>query len=123
MFERFSEPAIKVIMLAPEESRQMGHNFIGTEHLLLGLAGLGRTEASVVVSVLRDLGINLKNARSGVIKLIGRGSGFIAVEIPFTDRARAVLEIASNTALEMVRSQLHWFRTSSARHCVRRRNH
>jgi ATP-dependent Clp protease ATP-binding subunit ClpC len=99
MFDRFSEPAIKVIMLAQEESRRSGHNFVGTEHILLGLIGVGGIHASSVT--LRGLGINLKNARSEVEKLIGRGSGLVAVEIPFTERAKAVLEMALNTAREL----------------------
>lgn len=81
MFERFTEKAIKVIMLAQEEARRLGHNFVGTEQILLGLIGEG---TGVAAKVLRSMGVNLKDARIEVEKIIGRGSGFVAVEIPFT---------------------------------------
>lgn len=81
MFERFTEKAIKVIMLAQEEARRLGHNFVGTEQILLGLIGEG---TGVAAKVLKSMGVNLKDARIEVEKIIGRGSGFVAVEIPFT---------------------------------------
>ena len=84
MFERFTEKAIKVIMLAQEEARRLGHNFVGTEQILLGLIGEG---TGIAAKVLKSMGINLKDARVEVEKIIGRGSGFVAVEIPFTSRA------------------------------------
>ncbi|KVH98191.1 AAA+ ATPase domain-containing protein [Cynara cardunculus var. scolymus] len=83
MFERFTEKAIKVIMLAQEEARRLGHNFVGTEQILLGLIGEG---TGIAAKVLKSMGINLKDARVEVEKIIGRGSGFVAVEIPFTPR-------------------------------------
>jgi ATP-dependent Clp protease ATP-binding subunit ClpC len=89
MFERFTEKAIKVVMLSQEESRRLGHNFVGTEQMLLGLIGEG---TGVAFKVLRDQGFNLKDARMEVERIIGRGSGFVAVEIPFTPRAKRVLE-------------------------------
>ena len=89
MFERFTEKAIKVVMLSQEESRRLGHNFVGTEQILLGLIGEG---TGVAFKVLRDEGLNLKDARMQVERIIGRGSGFVAVEIPFTPRAKRVLE-------------------------------
>ena len=89
MFERFTEKAIKVVMLSQEESRRLGHNFVGTEQILLGLIGEG---TGVAFKVLRDEGINLKDARMEIERIIGRGSGFVAVEIPFTPRAKRVLE-------------------------------
>ncbi|CAD6263919.1 unnamed protein product [Miscanthus lutarioriparius] len=85
MFERFTEKAIKVIMLAQEEARRLGHNFVGTEQILLGLIGEG---TGIAAKVLKSMGINLKDARVEVEKIIGRGSGFVAVEIPFTPRAK-----------------------------------
>ncbi|RWW03851.1 hypothetical protein GW17_00032958, partial [Ensete ventricosum] len=85
MFERFTEKAIKVIMLAQEEARRLGHNFVGTEQILLGLIGEG---TGIAAKVLKSMGINLKDARVKVEKIIGRGNGFIAVEIPFTPRAK-----------------------------------
>ena len=90
MFERFTEKAIKVIMLAQEEARRLGHNFVGTEQILLGLIGEG---TGIAAKVLKSMGVNLKDARSEVEKIIGRGSGFVAVEIPFTPRAKKVLEL------------------------------
>jgi ATPases with chaperone activity, ATP-binding subunit len=87
MFERFTEKAIKVIMLAQEEARRLGHNFVGTEQILLGLIGEG---TGVAAKVLKSMGVNLKDARVEVEKIIGRGSGFVAVEIPFTPRAKRV---------------------------------
>jgi ATP-dependent Clp protease ATP-binding subunit ClpC len=89
VFERFTEKAIKVVMLSQEESRRLGHNFVGTEQILLGLIGEG---TGVAFKVLRDEGLNLKDARMQVERIIGRGSGFVAVEIPFTPRAKRVLE-------------------------------
>ncbi|XP_027332263.1 chaperone protein ClpC, chloroplastic isoform X5 [Abrus precatorius] len=91
MFERFTEKAIKVIMLAQEEARRLGHNFVGTEQILLGLIGEG---TGIAAKVLKSMGINLKDARVEVEKIIGRGSGFVAVEIPFTPRAKRVLELS-----------------------------
>ncbi|QQR58658.1 MAG: hypothetical protein IPG59_03935 [Candidatus Melainabacteria bacterium] len=91
MFERFTEKAIKVIMLAQEESRRMGHNFVGTEQLLLGLIGEG---TGIAARVMKKDGVNLKSARVEVEKIIGRGSGFVAVEIPFTPRCKRVLELS-----------------------------
>ncbi len=91
MFERFTEKAIKVIMLAQEEARRLGHNFVGTEQILLGLIGEG---TGVAAKVLKSMGVNLKDARVEVEKIIGRGSGFVAVEIPFTPRAKRVLELS-----------------------------
>jgi ATP-dependent Clp protease ATP-binding subunit ClpC len=91
MFERFTEKAIKVIMLAQEEARRLGHNFVGTEQILLGLIGEG---TGIGPKVLKLMGVNLKDARVEVEKIIGRGSGFVAVEIPFTPRAKRVLELS-----------------------------
>tara|TARA_B110000285_G_scaffold231850_1_gene301512 strand:+ start:9382 stop:11937 length:2556 start_codon:yes stop_codon:yes gene_type:complete len=89
MFERFTEKAIKVVMLSQEESRRLGHNFVGTEQILLGLIGEG---TGVAYKVLRSVNLTLKDARMEVERIIGRGSGFVAVEIPFTPRAKRVLE-------------------------------
>jgi ATP-dependent Clp protease ATP-binding subunit ClpC len=89
MFVRFTEKAIKVIMLAQEEARRLGHNFVGTEQILLGLIGEG---TGIGAKVLKSMGFTLKDARVEVEKIVGRGSGFVAVEIPFTPRAKMVLE-------------------------------
>ena len=98
MFERFTEKAIKVIMLAQEEARRLGHNFVGTEQVLLGLIGEG---TGVAAKTLKSMGVNLKDARAEVEKIIGRGTGFVAVEIPFTPRAKRVLELSWDEARQL----------------------
>jgi len=98
MFERFTEKAIKVIMLAQEEARRLGHNFVGTEQILLGLIGENTGAGS---KVLKSMGVNLKDARIEVENFIGRGSGFVAVEIPFTPRAKRVLELSLEEARQL----------------------
>lgn len=98
MFERFTEKAIKVIMLAQEEARRLGHNFVGTEQILLGLIGEG---TGVAAKALKSLGVSLRDARVEVEKIIGRGSGFVAVEIPFTPRAKRVLELSWDEARQL----------------------
>merc|ERR1711968_400829 len=98
MFERFTEKAIKVVMLAQEEARRLGHNFVGTEQLLLGMIGEG---TGIAAKVLKSQGVNLKDARVEVEKIIGRGSGFVAVEIPFTPRAKKVLELSLEEARQL----------------------
>ncbi len=98
MFERFTEKAIKVIMLAQEEARRLGHNFVGTEQILLGLIGEG---TGVAAKTLKSMGVSLKDARIEVEKIIGRGSGFVAVEIPFTPRAKRVLELSWDEARQL----------------------
>jgi ATP-dependent Clp protease ATP-binding subunit ClpC len=91
MFERFTDTAIKVIRLAQEEARRLGHNFVGTEQILLGLIG----EADgIAATVLQSLGVTLQEVREEIEKIIGRGSGFVAVEIPFTPRSKRVLELS-----------------------------
>ena len=90
MFEKFTEGAIKVIMLSQEEARRMGHNFVGTEQLFLGIVG---QRQGVGAKALRSLGVTLKKARKEVETYIGRGTGFVASEIPFTPRAKRVSEI------------------------------
>jgi ATP-dependent Clp protease ATP-binding subunit ClpC len=95
MFERFTERAIKVVMLAQEEARRLGHNFVGTEQILLGLINEG---TGVGPKVLKSMGLNLKDARFEVERIVGRGSGFVAVEIPFTPRAKRVLELSLEEA-------------------------
>jgi len=98
MFERFTEKAIKVIMLAQEEARRLGHNFVGTEQILLGLIGEG---SGVGPKILKSMGVKLKDARIEVEKIIGRGSGFVAVEIPFTPRAKRCLELSLEEARQL----------------------
>ena len=91
MFEKFTEGAIKVIMLAQEEARRMGHNFVGTEQLLLGVIG---QRHGIGGRALSELKIKLKKTRKEIEKYIGRGTGFVASEIPFTPRAKRVLEMS-----------------------------
>ena len=98
MFERFNEKALKVIMLAQEEARRLGHNFVGTEQILLGLIGEG---TGVAAQVLKSMGVNLKDTRIEVEKLIGRGSGFVAEEIPFTPDAKRILEFSLEEARQL----------------------
>jgi ATP-dependent Clp protease ATP-binding subunit ClpC len=91
MFEKFTEGAIKVIMLSQEEARRMGHNFVGTEQLFLGVVG---QRQGMGAKALKSFGVTLKKARKEVENYIGRGTGFVASEIPFTPRAKRVLEMA-----------------------------
>ncbi|KAL8150201.1 hypothetical protein V2J09_020009 [Rumex salicifolius] len=98
VFERFTQKAIRVMMLAQEESRRLGHNFVGTEQILLGLIGEGTGTAA---KILKSMGINMKEARVEVEKIIGRGNGFVAVEIPFTPRAKRVLEFSLEEARQL----------------------
>jgi ATP-dependent Clp protease ATP-binding subunit ClpA len=95
MFERFTESAIKVIMLAQEESRRLGHNFVGTEQILLGLIG---EEKGIAAKVLIAHDLTVATARFEVEKIIGRGNGIVSIEIPFTPRAKRVLELSLKQA-------------------------
>jgi hypothetical protein len=98
LFERFTEKAIKVIMLAQEEARRLDQNFVGSEQLLLGLIGEG---TGVAAKVLKANNVNLRNTRIEVEKITGRGNGFVSVEIPFTPRARRVLELSLEEAHQL----------------------
>jgi ATP-dependent Clp protease ATP-binding subunit ClpC len=91
MFERFTEKTVKAIMLAQEESRRLGHNFVGTEQLLLGLIAEG---TGIAAKALISLGITLTDARLEVEKMLGKRSNIIGVEVPFTPRSKRVLELA-----------------------------
>ena len=91
MFEKFTEGAIKVIMLSQEEARRMGHNFVGTEQLLLGVIG---QRHGIGARALKKIKVTLKKTRKEIELYIGRGTGFVASEIPFTPRAKRVLEMA-----------------------------
>ena len=91
MFEKFTEGAIKVIMLSQEESRRMGHNFVGTEQILLGVLG---QKYGIGARALKEFRITLRKIRKEVEMYIGRGGGFVASEIPFTPRAKRVLEMS-----------------------------
>ncbi|NES66267.1 MAG: ATP-dependent Clp protease ATP-binding subunit [Okeania sp. SIO2D1] len=98
MFERFTEQSIKVIMLAQEEARRLGHNFVGTEQILLGLISEG---TGIAAKVLKEYNVNLKDARNEVEQIIGRGSGFTPAEIPFTPRVKRMLEVSLEEARKL----------------------
>jgi ATP-dependent Clp protease ATP-binding subunit ClpA len=89
MFERFTDDAVEVILLAQDEARRLGHNFVGTEHILLGL--LGRRNAPAAVC-LRTVGINLSDARKEIENETGRGTDSMSAEIPLTDHAKQLFE-------------------------------
>jgi ATP-dependent Clp protease ATP-binding subunit ClpC len=91
MFERFTERARRVVVLAQEESRMLSHNYIGTEHLLLGLLHEGDGAAA---TALESLGISLEAARQQVEEIIGHGQQAQSGHIPFTPRAKKVLELS-----------------------------
>ena len=91
MYENFTEKSIKVIFLAQEESRRLGHNFVCTEQILLGTIG---EETGIAAKVLKSMGVNLKDARIEVEKIIGYGAGFVAVKVPFSPKAKRMLELA-----------------------------
>nr|UBQ35456.1 Clp protease ATP binding subunit [Conticribra weissflogii] len=98
MFEKFTEGSIKVIMLAQEEARRMGHNFVGTEQLLMGIIG---QRHGIGGRALSQLNLTLKKTRKEIEKYIGRGTGFVASEIPFTPRAKRVLEMSIHEAQDL----------------------
>ncbi|MEO0835396.1 MAG: ATP-dependent Clp protease ATP-binding subunit [Cyanobacteria bacterium J06642_3] len=98
MFEYFNEKAIKNVVLAQEEARNTGHNLVGTEHILLGVIGEGTSTAA---ELLTNFGISLERTRELAIELIGKGSGFIPANIPFTPKAKRILEQAFNEARQL----------------------
>lgn len=97
MFEYFSEESIKAVMLAQDEARSLGHSFVGTEHILLGLLGEG---TNVVAKVLKSKGVTLEQALIEVEKIIGRGSD-IVVDIPFTPKASRALNLSLEEAKQL----------------------
>ena len=98
MFEYFSDKAIKAVMLAQEEARRLGHNFVGTEQILVGLMSEG---TSIAAKTLTAQGVSLREVQKEVEAIIGRGSGFLPVEIPFTPRAKRIFETAMKEARQM----------------------
>ncbi len=98
MFERFTDRARRVVVLAQEESRLLGHNYIGTEHILLGLI---RLDEGVAAEALESLDISLEAVRSRVEAIIGEGREIPAGHIPFTPRAKKVLELSLREALQL----------------------
>jgi ATP-dependent Clp protease ATP-binding subunit ClpA len=91
MFERFTDRARRVVVLAQEEARLLNHNYIGTEHLLLGMAHEGQ---GVAAAALESLGISLEAVRAQVEEIIGQGQRAPSGHIPFTPRAKKVLELS-----------------------------
>jgi Clp amino terminal domain, pathogenicity island component len=98
MFERFTDRARRSIVLAQEEARRMQHNYIGTEHVLLGLLG---EETGVAARVAKGFGLTLDVGRDDVLAIIGRGKGASSGHIPFTPRAKKCLELALREALQL----------------------
>ena len=98
MFERFTDRARRVVVLAQEEARILDHNYIGTEHILLGLIHEGE---GVAATALESLGISLEAVRSQVVELIGHGQAAPTGHIPFTPRAKKVLELSLREALQL----------------------
>jgi len=98
MFERFTERARQVVVLAQEEARSLKHNYIGTEHLLLGLL---REEEGVAARVLEALEVSTEEVRAAVVRIVGQGDEVSAGQIPFTPRAKKVLELALREALSL----------------------
>src|SRR5919107_3763031 len=98
MFERFTDRAREIIVLAQEEARMLNHNYIGTEHILLGLIHEGE---GVAAKALESLGISLEAVRSQVEEIIGQGGSSPSGHIPFTPRAKKVLELSLREALQL----------------------
>ena len=98
MFERFTEAARQVVVFAQDEARALGHEWIGTEHLLLGLL---REPDRPAARVLRPLGLNLETVRAEVLARVGRGAGPGTGQIPFTPPAKHALELALREALAL----------------------
>ena len=98
MFERFTDRARRVVVLAQEEARMLNHNYIGTEHILLGLIHEGE---GVAAKALESLGIALEGVRAQVEEIIGQGQQSPSGHIPFTPRAKKVLELSLREALQL----------------------
>src|SRR5687768_5506001 len=98
VFERFTERARQVVVLAQDEARALKHNYIGTEHILLGLL---REEEGLAARVLESLDISLEEVRAQVARIVGQGDEVATGQIPFTPRAKKVLELSLREALEL----------------------
>src|ERR1700689_5272159 len=98
MFERFTDRARRVVVLAQEEARLLNHNYIGTEHILLGLIHEGE---GVAAKALESLGISLEAVRAQVEEIIGQGQQLPSGHIPFTPRAKKVMELSLREALQL----------------------
>jgi len=98
VFERFTDRARRSVVLAQEEARMLNHNYIGTEHILLGLL---RVEDGLAAKVLTSLGVSLEAARGRVEEIVGQGHAMIPGHIPFTPRSKKVLELSLREALQL----------------------
>lgn len=98
MFERFTEKARRAVVYAQEEARMLNQNYIGTEHLLLGLI---REEEGIAAKALQNIGINLEDVRAQAEEIIGKGTATTTGHIPFTPRAKKVLELSLREALQL----------------------
>src|SRR6202050_3684069 len=98
MFERFTERARQVVVLAQEEARTLRHDYIGTEHILLGLL---REEEGLAARVLESLGLSADRVRGHVVRIVGEGNSDTSGQIPFRPRAKRVLELALREALSL----------------------
>ena len=103
MFEKFTDKARRVVVLAQEEAKLLNHNYIGTEHILLGLIHEGE---GVAAKALESLGINLDSVREQVQEIIGQGQQAPTGHIPFTPRAKKVLELSLREALQLGHSYI-----------------
>jgi ATP-dependent Clp protease ATP-binding subunit ClpC len=98
MFERFTDRARNVVVLAQDEARMLNHNYIGTEHILLGLI---HESQGLAAHALESLGIGLEPARQQVAEIVGRGKKSPSGHIPFTPRAKKILELSLREALQL----------------------
>jgi ATP-dependent Clp protease ATP-binding subunit ClpC len=112
MFERFTEQARQVVVLAQEEARTLKHDYIGTEHILLGLL---REEDGIAARVLESLDITAERVRAQVVRIVGSAEQVTSGQIPFTPRARKVLEAALHEALNLGHNYIGTSRGGSAR--------
>lgn len=103
MFERFTERARQVVVLAQEESRALQHGYIGTEHVLMGLL---REEEALAARVLEQEAVTIEKVREYAVKIIGRGDESVSGQLPFTPRAKKVLELALREALSLGHSYI-----------------
>ena len=103
MFERFTDRARRVVVLAQDEAKMRNHNYIGTEHILLGLIHEGE---GVAAKALEQMGISLEAVREQVEEIIGHGQTQPTGHIPFTPRAKKVLELSLREALQMNHSYI-----------------
>jgi Clp amino terminal domain, pathogenicity island component len=103
VFERFTQDARQVVVLAQDESRALGHNYIGTEHILLGLL---REKQGLAARVLQSLDVMVEEVRAQVARIVGQGDQTTGGQIPFTPRAKKVLELSLREALSLGENEI-----------------